>query len=129
MLKKWSFRLRSFRRKAPRRLSLKEGTVLADRYRVETVLGKGGMGVVLKAHDLQLDEDVALKVIRPELALTPAFFEQLKQELKLARRITHRHVLRTHDFGEAEGVGPASWVMRPLGLPGWFAFDSHPPAQ
>lgn len=88
----------------PRRLSLREGEVLAERYRIEAVLGRGGMGVVLKAHDLQLDEDVALKVIRPELALTPAFLEQLKQELRLARRITHRHVLRTHDFGEAQGI-------------------------
>jgi serine/threonine-protein kinase len=89
---------------APRRLVLKEGEVFAGRYRIEAVLGKGGMGLVLKARDQQLDEEVAIKVIRPEHGLEPAFLEQLKQEMKLARRITHRHVLRTHDFGEAEGI-------------------------
>jgi serine/threonine-protein kinase len=62
------------------------------------------MGVVLKVRDLQLDEDVALKVIRPELAQDEAFLHQLKQEIRLARRITHRYVLRTHDFGECDGV-------------------------
>jgi eukaryotic-like serine/threonine-protein kinase len=62
------------------------------------------MGVVLKVRDLQLDEDVALKVIRAGLAADPVFLEQLKQELRLARKITHRFVMRTHDFGEAGGV-------------------------
>ena len=83
---------------------LKVGDLFADRYRIERVLGTGGMGVVLKAHDRQLDEDVALKVIRPELGNDPTYLETLKQEIKLARRISHRNVLRTHDFGEAEGI-------------------------
>jgi serine/threonine-protein kinase len=83
---------------------LREGEVFAGRYRVESVLGRGGMGVVLRVRDLQLDEEVALKVIRAGLAADPAFLEQLKQEIRLARRITHRYVLRTHDFGEAEGI-------------------------
>ena len=87
-----------------RRLVLKEGDIFAGRYRIESVLGRGGMGLVLKARDQQLDEDVAIKVIRPEHGLDPAFLDQLKQEIKLARRITHRHVLRTHDFGEADGI-------------------------
>jgi eukaryotic-like serine/threonine-protein kinase len=82
----------------------KEGEVFASRYRVEGILGYGGMGVVLKVRDLQLDEDVALKVIRPELAQDEAFLQQLKQEIRLARRITHRNVLRTHDFGECDGM-------------------------
>lgn len=87
-----------------RRISLREGDVFAGRYRIDSVLGRGGMGLVLKAHDQQLGEDVAIKVIRPEHELDAAFLEQLKQEIKLARRITHRHVLRTHDFGEASGI-------------------------
>ncbi len=91
-------------RVVPRRLSLREGDVFDQRYRIEAILGKGGMGVVFRARDLQLDEDVAVKVIHPDHGLAPEFLEQLKQELKLARRITHRHVLRTHDFGEAQGV-------------------------
>jgi serine/threonine-protein kinase len=54
--------------------------------------------------DLQLEEEVALKVLRPELAADPGFLERLKQEIRLARRISHRYVLRTHDFGEWRGV-------------------------
>ena len=84
-------------------LALRKGDRLAGRYRVERILGSGGMGVVLKARDEKLEEDVALKVIRPELGGNTLYLEQLKQEIKLARRISHRHVLRTHDFGEAEG--------------------------
>ena len=84
--------------------ALQEGGIFAARYRVEGVLGRGGMGVILKVHDLQLDEEVALKVVRPGLASNPAFLELLKQEIRLARKITHRYVLRTHDFGECEGI-------------------------
>ncbi len=84
--------------------ALREGAIFATRYRVEGVLGRGGMGVVLKVQDLQLDEEVALKIVRADLASDPAFLERLKQEIRLARRITHRHVLRTHDFGESDGI-------------------------
>jgi serine/threonine-protein kinase len=83
---------------------LQEGGIFAARYRVEGQLGRGGMGVVLKVRDLQLDEDVALKVVRAGLASNPAFLDLLKQEIRLARKITHRYVLRTHDFGECDGI-------------------------
>ena len=84
---------------------LGRGQVFADRYEVLGTLGKGGMGVVYRARDRQLDEVVALKLLRPEaLASDPTLLERFKQELKLARRITHRNVLRTHDFGETGGV-------------------------
>jgi serine/threonine-protein kinase len=83
---------------------LREGAAFAGRYRVDGILGRGGMGVVLKVRDLQLEEDVALKVVRAELAASPGYLERLKGEIRLARRISHRHVLRTHDFGEADGV-------------------------
>lgn len=83
---------------------LQEGGTFAARYRVDGLLGRGGMGVVLKVHDLQLDEDVALKVVRADLAANPAFIDLLKQEIRLARKITHRYVLRTHDFGECDGI-------------------------
>ena len=63
------------------------------------------MGVVYRARDRQLDEVVALKLLRPEaLAADPTLIDRFKQEIKLARRITHRNVLRTHDFGEAGSV-------------------------
>jgi serine/threonine-protein kinase len=84
---------------------LGRGQVFADRYEVLGTLGKGGMGVVYRARDRQLDEVVALKLLRPEaLASDPTLLERFKQEIKLARRITHRNVLRTHDFGETSGV-------------------------
>jgi len=84
--------------------ALREGGVFATRYRVDGLLGRGGMGVVLKVRDLQLDEEVALKVVRAGLASNPSFLALLKQEIRLARRITHRYVLRTHDFGECDGI-------------------------
>ncbi|WP_243384186.1 serine/threonine-protein kinase [Geothrix alkalitolerans] len=83
---------------------LRIGETFAGRYRVERLLGRGGMGVVLQVRDLQLDEEVALKVVRPALASVPAFLDRLKQEIRLARRISHRYVLRIHDFGESEGI-------------------------
>lgn len=84
--------------------ALRVGGVFAGRYRVDGVLGRGSMGVVLKVWDLHLEEDVALKVVRGALATDPVFMDQLKQEIRLARRITHRFVMRTHDFGESGGV-------------------------
>jgi len=61
------------------------------------------MGMVYKARDRELRDVVAIKTLRGELA-EPESLEGLKSELRLARRITHRNVLRTHDFGEADGV-------------------------
>jgi serine/threonine-protein kinase len=84
--------------------AFREGAVLAARYRVEALLGRGGMGAVFRVRDLRLEEDVALKVLRADLAADPGYLERLKQEIRLARRISHRYVLRTHDFGEWEGV-------------------------
>ncbi|HSE39188.1 MAG TPA: protein kinase, partial [Acidobacteriota bacterium] len=83
--------------------TLAPGTVIANRYEVQSVLGTGGMGVVLKAHDRQLDEVVALKMLKGEVfTQDPAALERFKQELKLARRITHRHVVRTYDYSELD---------------------------
>ena len=81
------------------------GGLFADRYEVQGTVGKGGMGVVYRARDRQLDEVVALKVVRSEvLKEDPTLLDRFKQEIKLARRITHRNVLRTHDFGETAGT-------------------------
>jgi len=85
--------------------SLLPGSVFAGRYEIGEVLGRGGMGVVYRAHDRQLGEAVAIKVLRPELgSLDPTVLERFKQELRLARRITHRNVVRTYDLGESSGT-------------------------
>jgi serine/threonine-protein kinase len=85
--------------------SLQRGDTFAGRYEILGSLGRGGMGVVYRARDTQLDEVVALKLLRPDaLEADPSLLERFKQEIRLARRITHRSVLRTHDFGEAAGV-------------------------
>jgi serine/threonine-protein kinase len=90
---------------APAEGSLAPGSLLAGRYEIAEVLGRGGMGVVYRAHDRQLGEDMAVKVLRPDLGVLDAVtLERFKQELKLARRITHRNVVRTYDIGEAGGT-------------------------
>ena len=66
------------------------------------MLGEGGMGAVYKALDRELNRPVALKVIRPELARNKAIIERFKQELLLAREVTHRNVIRIYDLGEAD---------------------------
>ncbi len=61
--------------------------------------------MVFQAHDRDLDELVALKVLRPEIAsMDPSILERFKTEIRVARRITHRNIVRTFDFGEANGI-------------------------
>src|SRR5258707_15861757 len=79
------------------------GTVLGDRYEILALLGQGGMGAVYKARDTELDPLVALKIIRPELTTNPEILKRFKQELILARQVTHRNVIRIFDLGQADG--------------------------
>ncbi|HWH04377.1 MAG TPA: serine/threonine-protein kinase, partial [Gemmatimonadales bacterium] len=74
------------------------------RYRIEAVLGRGGMGTVYRGRDTELDETVAIKTLRPELVADDESRERFKDEIRLTRRITHRNVVRTHDFGESDGL-------------------------
>ena len=84
---------------------LEKGSVFASRYEIQGIVGKGGMGVVYLAKDPKLDEDVALKVLRGEaLKDDPTILSRFKTETRLARKITHRNVLRTHDFADSDGV-------------------------
>ena len=80
------------------------GLLVANRYEIVKMLGEGGMGAVYKAIDRELDRTVALKVIKPELARQPQILERFKQELILARQVTHRNVTRIYDLGSADGV-------------------------
>ncbi|HXJ04941.1 MAG TPA: protein kinase [Candidatus Acidoferrum sp.] len=83
---------------------LELGTVLAGRYKILQLLGRGGMGAVYKARDTELDRIVALKLIRPELARNPEILRRFKQELILARQVTHKNVIRIFDLGQSDGI-------------------------
>jgi serine/threonine protein kinase/tetratricopeptide (TPR) repeat protein len=80
------------------------GSILATRYEIRERLGIGGMGSVYKAFDRELDRFVAIKVIRPELAGESQILRRFKQELILARQVTHRNVIRIFDLGEDDGI-------------------------
>ncbi|MEP7010000.1 MAG: protein kinase [Acidobacteriota bacterium] len=89
---------------APTLSGISPGSLLGARFEILAVLGAGGMGVVYKARDRELDDLVALKMLKRELWGDRTQLDRLKSEIKLARKITHPNVLRTHDFGEIDGV-------------------------
>jgi streptogramin lyase len=78
------------------------GSQLAG-YRIDALVGRGGMGVVYRAHDLALDRDVALKLLAPELAQDIAFRERFLRESRLAAALEHPNVIPIHDAGEIDG--------------------------
>ncbi len=82
---------------------LEPGTVLGGRYEILKRLGEGGMGAVYQARDRELDLPVALKVIRADLAGNPEILRRFKQELILARQVTHKNVIRIFELGMADG--------------------------
>jgi putative methionine-R-sulfoxide reductase with GAF domain/predicted Ser/Thr protein kinase len=81
---------------------LTPGSLLGGRYRIEAVLGHGGMGVVYRARDLKLDLDIALKRIRPD-RVSPERRETLRREIILSRKVTHENVCRVYDLVELNG--------------------------
>ncbi|MFI5280938.1 MAG: protein kinase, partial [Gemmatimonadales bacterium] len=84
---------------------LAPGQTFAGRYEVKSMLGMGGMGVVYRAIDKELGEAVAIKTLKADaMASDPAMLARFKDEIRLARKITHRNVVRTHDLGEVEGM-------------------------
>ena len=78
--------------------------VVGGRYEILQLLGEGGMGAVYKAHDREVDRNVALKLIKPELASNPAILARFKQELLTAHQVTHKNAVRIYDIAEADGV-------------------------
>jgi tRNA A-37 threonylcarbamoyl transferase component Bud32 len=78
---------------------LTDGSLFANRYLVLEELGRGGMGCVYRVLDTKVDEEVALKFINPEIASDAKIIERFRTELKVTRRITHRHVCRMYDLG------------------------------
>jgi serine/threonine-protein kinase len=80
------------------------GKVIGDRFEILSTLGAGGMGVVYKVRDRELDDLVALKMLKRDVWGDRELLDRLKSELKLARKITHPNVLRTFDFGDVDGI-------------------------
>ncbi len=80
--------------------ALARGTFFASRYEVIEELGAGGMGRVYRVYDQKIEEEVALKLIRPEIAAERRTVERFRNEIKTARKISHKNVCRTHDLGE-----------------------------
>jgi tRNA A-37 threonylcarbamoyl transferase component Bud32/putative methionine-R-sulfoxide reductase with GAF domain len=81
---------------------LTSGTILGERYRIDAVLGFGGMGVVYRARDLKLDLDMALKRIRPD-RMSEERRETLRREIILSRKVTHENVCRVYDLVDLGG--------------------------
>ncbi|HLW97492.1 MAG TPA: serine/threonine-protein kinase [Candidatus Acidoferrales bacterium] len=81
------------------------GVTLADRYRIVSPLGKGGMGEVYRAEDLKLGQTVALKFLPRALSSTEEALDQFKREVRLARQVSHPNVCRVFDIGEVTEVG------------------------
>jgi tRNA A-37 threonylcarbamoyl transferase component Bud32 len=88
------------------RVDLKPGDVLAGKYRVERVLGAGGMGVVVAAHHLQLDEKVALKFLHPDAIRTAEAMARFLREAQASAKIKSEHVARVTDVGQLENGLP-----------------------
>ncbi|NTV81136.1 MAG: protein kinase, partial [Candidatus Aminicenantes bacterium] len=84
---------------------LTTGTTFARRYQVIEELGHGGMGRVYKVFDTEVREKLALKLLKPEIATDADTIERFRNELRLARTVSHRHICRMHDLGREEGTG------------------------
>lgn len=84
--------------------AIKPGSDFGPRYHIEALLGQGGMGRVYKAQDRELNRTVAIKVVREGVMGDANVMNRFKQELLLASKISHKHILRIHDLGEVNGV-------------------------
>ena len=84
-------------------LPVRHGMVLAGRYAIEKIIGRGGSGVVVRAHDRDLRQVVAIKIVRAELAGQRVWAARLAREVRIARQIHHPNVCRVFDFQQAEG--------------------------
>ena len=87
-------------------LNLEPGTVLAGKYRIERVLGRGGMGVVAAAYHIQLEQRVAIKLMLPEAMTSPDAVTRFVREARAAARISSEHVARVFDVGSLDSGAP-----------------------
>ncbi|HGG56387.1 MAG TPA: serine/threonine protein kinase, partial [Nannocystis exedens] len=77
-------------------------SLFAGRYELLREIGRGGMGVVHQARDTMVGDMVALKML--EISASPSSVERFRREVRLARKITHPNVARTHDLGDSQGL-------------------------
>ena len=115
--------------------TLIRGSIIAGRFEILAPLGKGGMGMVYKARDHKLEETVAIKVLRPDIASEPDMERRFRTEIRLARRVRHRNVCGIHEYGDdgplryiameyIEGVDIRKILVESGGLPVEEAFDT-----
>ena len=83
---------------------LARGTVIAERYEIIETLGRGGMGQVYRVYDKKIEGEVALKVIKAEISSNKKTIDRFRNELKLAREISHRNICRMYDLHEENGI-------------------------
>src|SRR5688572_26171949 len=86
--------------------ALEPGVVLIGKYRIERVIGQGGMGIVAAAHHIQLEQRVALKLMLPHAMLSQEAVSRFLREARAAARITSEHVARVYDVGSLESGEP-----------------------
>lgn len=85
-------------------IRIKPGSMLGSRYKITAKLGKGGMGMVYRAWDNELNEEVAIKILKPEFSGSDDIVARFKQEIKLARSLVHKNITQIYDLGEEEGI-------------------------
>ena len=85
-------------------VSIEPTKIIGGRYGILEKIGEGGMARVYRAHDIELDDIVALKLIRADIAAHPNALARFRREVKLARRVTHPNVARVYELGEHEGL-------------------------
>jgi len=86
------------------------GKTLDGRYRLDSVLGQGGMGLVFAGVQTSMQRSVAVKTLHPQLAMAPTFFERFKREAELASKLRHPNIITIYDFGRAAD-GTCYFVM------------------
>src|ERR1041385_3289872 len=84
--------------------AIQSGDVIAERFEIIRLIGRGGMGEVYEALDRKLGERVAIKIITPEFGINDGLLERFQREVQIARRISHRNICRIHDLGEHRGL-------------------------
>jgi len=90
-------------RDAIRTRAIASGAVLGQRYRLDSEIGRGGMGIVYRATDLELMREVAIKVL-PHTSSSPDARQRLLREARAAAALNHHHIISVHDIGESEGL-------------------------